>query len=64
MIFHDYVPGRTQTIAVLKEILPKLKEEGYEFVTASEMLELRKEDQLLKIELGNQETKKGSESNG
>ncbi|HET7580981.1 MAG TPA: polysaccharide deacetylase family protein [Bacillales bacterium] len=64
VIFHDYVPGRTQTIAALKEILPELKEEGYEFVTVSEMLELRKEDQWLKKELGPQEKEKGRKFNG
>ncbi|WP_244163235.1 polysaccharide deacetylase family protein [Paenibacillus pectinilyticus] len=41
ILFHDYVEGKTQTIAALKQILPLLKERGYEFVTVSELLTYR-----------------------
>ncbi|MCC3375003.1 polysaccharide deacetylase family protein [Cohnella sp. REN36] len=38
ILFHDYVHGPTQTIAALRQILPKLTEDGYRFVTVSELL--------------------------
>ncbi|CAI6086956.1 hypothetical protein COHCIP112018_05257 [Cohnella sp. JJ-181] len=38
VLLHDYVSGRTQTIDALRVILPKLAEEGYSFVTVSELL--------------------------
>lgn len=38
VLFHDTGGDRTQTIEALKQILPKLKEEGYKFVTVSELL--------------------------
>ncbi|NMA82590.1 MAG: polysaccharide deacetylase family protein [Epulopiscium sp.] len=40
ILFHDYVYKKnSHTVEALKIILPKLKEEGYEFVTVSELLE-------------------------
>jgi peptidoglycan-N-acetylglucosamine deacetylase len=42
VLLHDYVEGETQTIEALKQILPKLKERGYRFVTVSELLAYRK----------------------
>jgi polysaccharide deacetylase family sporulation protein PdaB len=42
VLLHDYVEGKTQTIDALKQILPKLKERGYRFVTVSELLNYRK----------------------
>jgi polysaccharide deacetylase family sporulation protein PdaB len=42
VLLHDYVEGKTQTIEALKQILPKLKERGYRFVTVSELLTHRK----------------------
>lgn len=42
VLFHDYVEGKTETIAALKQILPELKERGYRFVTVSELLTRRK----------------------
>jgi len=38
VLFHDYVHGRTQTIAALQRILPELKKQGYQFVTVTELL--------------------------
>ncbi|MBB6670551.1 polysaccharide deacetylase family protein [Cohnella nanjingensis] len=38
ILFHDYVHGPTQTIAALRQILPKLAKDGYRFVTVSELL--------------------------
>jgi polysaccharide deacetylase family sporulation protein PdaB len=42
ILLHDYVEGKTQTIDALKQILPKLKERGFRFVTVSELLTHRK----------------------
>lgn len=42
ILFHDNVDGKTQTIAALKQILPRLKERGFRFVTVSELLAHRK----------------------
>lgn len=42
VLLHDYVEGKTQTIEALKQILPKLKERGFRFVTVSELLAYRK----------------------
>jgi polysaccharide deacetylase family sporulation protein PdaB len=39
VLFHDYDCG--QTIKALTEILPKLEERGYQFVTVSELIKLR-----------------------
>lgn len=41
VLLHDYVSGPTQTVAALRIILPKLTEEGYRFVTVSELLRLK-----------------------
>ncbi|MDI4648884.1 polysaccharide deacetylase family protein [Cohnella hashimotonis] len=41
VLLHDYVSGKTQTIDALRVILPKLTEEGYRFVTVSELLQLK-----------------------
>lgn len=42
ILFHDGGSDRTQTVEALKEILPVLQKQGYQFVTISEMLELKK----------------------
>ncbi|MCG7382690.1 polysaccharide deacetylase family protein [Paenibacillus sp. ACRRY] len=41
VLFHDKVEGRSQTVAALKVILPKLQQEGYRFVTVSELLAVK-----------------------
>lgn len=38
ILFHDAGGNRSQTVEALKEILPELKKQGYEFVTVSELL--------------------------
>ncbi|MGG1314541.1 MULTISPECIES: polysaccharide deacetylase family protein [Cohnella] len=38
ILMHDYVHGPTQTVDALARILPKLTDEGYRFVTVSELL--------------------------
>ena len=38
ILFHDYISGDSPTPAALKIIIPKLLEEGYNFVTVSELL--------------------------
>ncbi len=40
VLFHDYVSAKSNTPAALRIILPKLIEQGYEFVTVSELLSL------------------------
>ncbi|QOV13285.1 polysaccharide deacetylase family protein [Viridibacillus arvi] len=42
VLFHDGGGNREQTIKALEKILPKLKKEGYKFVTISELLEVQK----------------------
>lgn len=42
VLFHDYVEGKSQTLEALKQVLPRLKERGYRFVTVSELLSYRK----------------------
>jgi len=37
VLFHDYVSGESHTLDALRIIVPKLKAEGYEFVTVSEL---------------------------
>lgn len=44
VLFHDFVEGRTQTIAALEKIMPELSKRGYKFVTVSELLKHRKLD--------------------
>ncbi|CAM2990378.1 polysaccharide deacetylase family protein [Paenibacillus taichungensis] len=41
VLFHDKVEGKSQTVAALKTILPKLQEQGYRFVTVSELLAVK-----------------------
>jgi polysaccharide deacetylase family sporulation protein PdaB len=41
VLFHDRVEG-SQTIKALKEILPELRQRGYEFVTVSDLLNYSK----------------------
>ncbi|MFC9707848.1 polysaccharide deacetylase family protein [Paenibacillus sp. NPDC056933] len=41
VLFHDKVEGRSQTVTALKTILPKLQEQGYRFVTVSELLAVK-----------------------
>ena len=43
ILFHDGGSDRTQTVEALKEILPVLKEQGYQFVTISEMLKIKQD---------------------
>lgn len=40
ILMHDYVVGNSGTPAALKEILPKLIEQGYRFVTVSELIKM------------------------
>ena len=35
---HDGGGDRSQTVSALKEALPKLKEQGYRFITVSELV--------------------------
>lgn len=37
VLFHDYVVGKSPTAAALRVLIPKLIEEGYTFVTVSEL---------------------------
>lgn len=39
VLFHDYVSGKNNTKEALEIIIPKLKKQGYEFVTVSELLQ-------------------------
>ncbi len=41
VLFHDAGGDRTQTVKALEEILPKLKKQGYRFVTISELIEIQ-----------------------
>lgn len=47
VLFHDFGGDRSQTVEALKQILPKLKEEGYQFVTVSELLQKHTKYNLL-----------------
>ena len=38
VLFHDFIGNNSNTPAALRELLPKLKAEGYEFVTVSELI--------------------------
>ena len=42
MLFHDGGGNREQTVKALEKILPELEEQGYKFVTISELLEIQK----------------------
>lgn len=49
ILFHDYVyKSESHTVEALKLILPKLIEQGYNFVTISELIGLNKEDIIIK----------------
>ena len=39
ILFHDYVSGENNTKEALEIIIPRLKKQGYEFVTVSELLQ-------------------------
>ena len=39
ILFHDYISGKNSTPEALEIIIPKLKEQGYEFVTVSQLLQ-------------------------
>ncbi|MDQ0169799.1 polysaccharide deacetylase family protein [Paenibacillus tundrae] len=41
VLFHDKVEGKSQTVKALARILPQLKQEGYRFVTVSELLAVK-----------------------
>lgn len=47
ILFHDFGGDRSQTVKALKQILPQLKKEGYEFVTVSELLQKQSKYNLL-----------------
>lgn len=38
ILFHDGGGNRSQTVQALEKIIPKLKQQGYEFVTVSELM--------------------------
>lgn len=38
ILMHDGGGDRSETVAALKQALPKLKEEGYRFVTVSDLI--------------------------
>lgn len=38
LLFHDYTARRNTTITALEQLIPKLLEDGYEFVTVSELM--------------------------
>lgn len=40
VLFHDSGGDRSQTIQALEEILPELQQQGYKFVTVSELIEI------------------------
>ncbi|MFF5994519.1 polysaccharide deacetylase family protein [Lysinibacillus sp. KU-BSD001] len=42
ILFHDAGGDRSQTVKALEEILPALKNQGYEFITISELIERKK----------------------
>ncbi|CAI6028472.1 Peptidoglycan-N-acetylglucosamine deacetylase [Paenibacillus sp. JJ-100] len=41
VLFHDKIVGKSHTIDALRKILPKLQEQGYQFVTVSELLAVK-----------------------
>lgn len=48
ILFHDYVyKPESNTVEALKEIIPKLIEEGFQFVTISELISISSEKQVL-----------------
>lgn len=38
LLFHDYISGQNNTIAAIEQLIPKLLESGYQFVTVSELI--------------------------
>lgn len=44
ILFHDYVSGNSPTCDALEKIIPHLLEEGYKFVTVSELISTRDEN--------------------
>ncbi len=38
LLFHDYISGQNTTITALKTLIPKLLEDGYRFVSVSELI--------------------------
>ena len=40
VLFHDYVVGKSPTAKALEILIPALREQGYEFVTVSELMSL------------------------
>lgn len=48
VLFHDYVyKPKSNTVEALKKIIPKLIEEGYQFVTISELINLSNQIQVI-----------------
>ena len=41
ILFHDAGGDRKQTIKALEKILPELKSQGYQFLTISELLNIK-----------------------
>ena len=39
ILFHDYISGKNDTVEALELIIPSLLEQGYEFVSVSELLQ-------------------------
>lgn len=39
ILFHDYISGKNDTVEALESIIPSLLEQGYEFVSVSELLQ-------------------------
>lgn len=46
ILFHDGGGNRTQTIKALEEIIPALKKQGYTFVTVSELIDSKQQEQV------------------
>ena len=51
VLFHDGGGNREQTVKALEIIVPKLKEQGYTFITVSEMLQLQQEQEIKNLQL-------------
>jgi len=47
ILFHDGGGNRTQTIKALEEIIPALKKQGYTFVTISELIESKQQQEQI-----------------
>jgi peptidoglycan/xylan/chitin deacetylase (PgdA/CDA1 family) len=41
VLYHDHGGDRSQTVQALKQILPRLQQKGYKFVTVSELLQMK-----------------------